>query len=428
MRPEPIEQVTAIRSGQVLDVRTGLIMSPGTVVVRGTRIEAIGEDLTPPRESQMLDLGDATCLPGLMDLHAHILYDSSRGTVENALQRSSAFKALHGLRRAQEFLRHGFTTLRDPGDTDRFFSLVEIRDALARGEFQGPRLLVAPHPFTITGGHADLNELAPDAATLSGGIIISGTKSMREAVRTEVKYGADWIKLYASGGVMSARDDPRVQSFTNDEIQVGVEEAHRLQRKVAVHAHGTEAITASIRAGVDSVEHGSLIDDEGIRLMKERQIPLVPTLFVLHHIVSEGAAQGIPSESIAKARSLITERDRRISAAIAAGVRIAFGSDTIFPVELVPQEFRHLVELGTTPLQAIQGATLLPAAVLGIQSEVGTLEPGKQADILAVRGNPLENVRALEDVLFVMKGGEVVRLDPRGSRSSAHLGGKSRAV
>jgi imidazolonepropionase-like amidohydrolase len=346
-----------------------------------------------------------------MDLHAHILWNPSRTTDDNYLLGSSAYKALYGLKRAQDEMREGFTTLRDPSDTDKYFATVEIRDAIARGDYLGPRLFVAPHALTPTGGHADMNDIAPDVATLTFGRIISGPQSVREAVRDEIKYGADWIKAYVSGGVMSAHDDPRVQTFTDEEIQAAVDETHRLRRKITVHAIGTAAVKQSVRAGVDSVEHGLLIDDETIQMMKDRGTYLVPTLYVLNYIVEEGPKMGIPAGSIAKGKAIMAERDRHIRAAIMAGVKICFGSDSIYEEEFVPREFPLLVQLGLTPFQAIQAATINPATLLGIEKEVGTIESGKQADIIAVDGNPLTDIHALGRVRFVMKSGQIARKD-----------------
>src|ERR1700728_3901441 len=381
-------QVVAIHCGRLMDVRSEKPMVNATIIVRDGRIDSIGTDVAVPAGSQNIDLSHATCLPGLMDLHAHILFNPARGTDDNYLLGSSAYKALYGLKRAQQELSEGFTTLRD------------------RSDFTGPRMFVAPHALTSTGGHADLNDIAPDVDTIAFGKIVSGPQSMREAVREEIKYGADWIKVYVSGGVMSAHDDPRVQTFTDEEIQAAVDETHRLRKIITGHAIG-----ASVRAGVDSVEHGLLIDDETIRMMKDKGTYLIPTLYVLNYIVEEGPKMGFPPARIDKGKAMIAERDRRLRAAFAAGVKICFGSDTIFDERFVPREFPLLVSLGLTPFQAIQAATINPATLLGIDKETGTLEAGKQADIVAVEQNPLEDIHALEHVKFVMKGGTVVRND-----------------
>jgi imidazolonepropionase-like amidohydrolase len=232
---------------------------------------------------------------------------------------------------------------------------------------------------------------------------------MRKAVREEIKHGADWIKLAATGGVMSAADDPRAQAFTDEELRAAVDEAHRHGRKVTVHAIGAGGIKAALRAGVDCIEHGLLIDDEAVAMMKERGVPLVPTVYVLDYTVEQGERTGIPADRIAKARSLQAERDRAIRAAFAAGVTVAFGSDTIFPHETANREFARMTRLGLSPMAAIRSATLNAARVLGIDADVGTIETGKRADLVAVPRDPLADVTALESVVFVMKDGRVVR-------------------
>jgi len=402
----------AVKCGGLLDMRSEALRHNVVVLIQGSRIQDIVT--TPPTGAQTIDLGSATCLPGLMDLHAHIFMDPSVTNVaDNYLKRSSAAKTLGGLRRAQNMLNNGFTTLRDPSDMDEYFGLVDLKQALVRGDFVGPRLFVAPHALTPPGGHADINDLAPDVAVHSFGRLVTGTDAMRNAVRNEIKYGADWIKLYVTGGVMSSHDDPRVQEFTDDEIRAGVEETHRHRKKITVHAIGTEGIKASVRAGVDSVEHGILIDDEGIQLMLDRGTFLVPTLYVLNYIVQEGEKAGIPAENVAKGRSVIEDRDRNIRKAFAAGVKLAFGTDTIFPEKYGPREFALLVKLGLTPFRAIRSATLGSAELMGLDKELGSIERGKLADIVAVPGNPLDDVRQLEHVQFVMKEGQVIRNDVR---------------
>jgi imidazolonepropionase-like amidohydrolase len=407
--PAADSPTTIIRCGRLIDGRSDDVRTNVAVTVREGRIVTVGAASSTPAGAQVIDLSRSTCLPGLMDLHAHILYRPGTEALADFATRSSARKALDGLRAAQNMLRHGFTTLRDPGDEDAYYAIVDVKNAIARGEFVGPRLLVAPHFFSATGGHGDLNMLAPDLPHLAEGRIVNGVDAMRLAVREEVKYGADWIKVMASGGVMSSGDNPRATAYSDEELRAAVEETHRLGRKITVHAIGPDSIKASVRAGVDCVEHGVLIDEEGIRLMREKGIPLVPTLYVLEYIIDDGPRLGLPAESIAKARALRDERDRSIRAAFAAGLKIAFGSDTIFPHEHAAREFAQMVRLGLTPMQAIRAATLNAAEVLGIDRETGTLEAGKAADLIAVSGDPLKDVRTLESVSFVMKGGQLVQ-------------------
>ena len=405
------EPVTLVRCGRLIDGRGDQPTGAVTVQVAQGRIAAIGNALPAPSAARTIDLQDATCLPGFIDLHAHILINPG-DVLADSLRKSSARKALEGLRNARVRLQNGFTTLRDPGDEDLYYSTIEIRDAIARGDFEGPRLFVAPHMISSTGGHGDFNDLAADLAIQIPNVVVDGPDAMRKAVREEIKHGADWIKLAATGGVMSAADDPRAQAFTDEELRAAVDEAHRHGRKVTVHAIGAGGIKATLRAGVDCVEHGLLIDAEGIAMMKERHVPLVPTIYVLDYIIEEGERTGIPADRIAKARGLQAERDRAIRAAFAAGLTIAFGSDTIFPHETANREFARMVRLGLSPMGAIKAATANAARVLGIDEDVGTLEVGKRADLVAVPGNPLADVTALESVSFVMKDGRVVRPAP----------------
>jgi imidazolonepropionase-like amidohydrolase len=395
----------ALECGRIVDVATDGARPGQTIVVQDGRIRSIGGAV--PAGARRIDLRDRTCLPGLIDLHAHILINPSTLSGAN-LDRSSAARALDGLANAQAMLRAGFTTIRDPGDFDAYYALIDIRNAIAGGRFLGPRLFVAPHTISATGGHGDFNNLAADLHIDSPTLIADGPDELRKAIRQEIKYGADWIKLMETGGVMSAGDDPNVTTYTPEELAAAVEETHRHGKKITVHAIGTAGIKDAVRAGVDAVEHAILIDDEAIALMKERGTWLVPTLYVLNYVVDAGPSMGFPPESVEKGRRLREERDRRIRKAFAAGVKTAYGSDTIFPHADAVLEFRELVRLGLTPMQAIRAATINAAQALGIESETGTLEPGKLADIVAVPGNPLDDIRALEAVSFVMKAGTVV--------------------
>ena len=397
-----------VRCGRLIDGRADQAAIGVDVHVLGERIAAVGRDLPAPAGAQVIDLRSSTCLPGLTDLHVHLTYNPG-DVLADAMRRSSAAKALAGLRHAQVMLKSGFTTLRDPGDEDRYFCLVDIRNAINRGDFDGPRLFVAPHMISPTGGHGDFNDLAPDLEQQVPNVVVDGPEALRKAIREEIKHGADWIKLAATGGVMSAADDPRAQAFTDEELRAAVDETHRHGRKITVHAIGSGGLKAAVRAGVDGIEHGILIDDEGIALMKERGVWLVPTIYVLDYIIEEGERGGIPADRIAKAKALQAERDRCIRKAFASGVKLAFGSDTIFPHDTAAREFGRMVRLGLTPMAAIKAATSSAAQVLGLEKEIGTLEVGKRADLVAVARDPLQDVTALEDVSFVMKDGRVAR-------------------
>jgi imidazolonepropionase-like amidohydrolase len=398
---------TVVRCGRLIDGRSDRVQRDVSIRVEGDRILGV-EPGAGDASGEVVDLGQATCLPGLIDLHVHLTYNPG-DVLGDAMRHSSAAKGLAALHHAQVMLASGFTTLRDPGDEDRYYSLIDVRDALRRGDFLGPRLFVAPHMISPTGGHGDFNDLAPDLELEVPNVVVDGPDAMRKAIREEIKHGADWIKLAATGGVMSAADDPRAQAFTDEELRAAVDEAHRHGRKITVHAIATGGIKAALRAGVDGIEHGILIDDEGIALMKERGVWLVPTVYVLDYIIEEGERTGIPADRIAKARALQADRDRCIRKAFAAGVKVAFGSDTIFPHDWAPREFGRMARLGMSPIGAIRAATFSAAEVLGISAEVGSVETGKQADLVAVAGDPLADLTLLEHVSFVMKGGRIVK-------------------
>jgi imidazolonepropionase-like amidohydrolase len=330
--------------------------------------------------------------------------------LRDILLRSSARKVLDGLRNAAIMLQAGFTTVRSLGDVDSSYGLVELRDAIAREEFPGPRLVVAPHFISTTGGHGDLSEFSPEVPPLALAIIADGVDDLRRAIRREVKYGADWIKLFVSGGILSSSDSPDMVSYSDEELRAAVDEAHRLGRKVAVHAMGTASIKAALRAGVDDIEHGFLIDDEGIRLLQERGAWLVPTAYLLRYLVVDGVGLGLSEGQLAKARDLMALRDDCQRRAFAAGVKVGFGTDNgPWPHGLAAREFGELVRLGLTPLAAIQAATVNAALALGLDREIGNVEVGMQADLIGIKGDPLDDITALERVAFVMQAGRVVK-------------------
>lgn len=399
-------QETTIRCGAVFDGE-----SPGgatEIVVRGDRIVSLGAGSGGGGAGEVVDLSDYTCLPGLIDLHVHLTINPETLTTLD-LYRSSAARTLDALKNAQAMLGAGFTTLRLPGEFDGYYGVVDLKRAIARGDHEGPRLLVAPHAISATGGHGDFNNLMADLHIETPTRIADGPEGLRAEIRREFKYGADWIKLMMTGGVMSAGDDPNVSTYTEEEIRAAVEETHRHGKRITVHAHGAPGINLALRAGVDSVEHATLVDEEGIALFRERGVPMVPTLYVMNYIVEEGEAIGFPRESVEKARALMAERDRRIGAAFAAGVPVAFGSDTIFPHHTAAREFAVMVGLGLSPTDALRSATTVPARALGLEDEIGRLAPGYAADLIAVSGDPLEDIRTMEEVHFVLRAGRIVK-------------------
>lgn len=403
-----------IRCGSLIDGRAAAPVAERQILVRDDRIAAIGPWAPEvPEGATVIDRSSATCMPGMIDLHVHLTVDASGFAGVGAAGGSSATKGLIALRNAQTMLDHGFTTVRSTGEFDLYYSLSDVRDAINRGMFEGPRILQAPHCISATGGHCDVNNVPPDLELQVPGLVVDGADAMRLAIRNEIKFGADWIKLAATGGVMSHGDNPNATAFSDEELQAAVDETHRHFKKITVHAIGTEGIKQAVRAGVDSVEHGILIDQEGIDLMLDRGTVLVPTIYVLNYVVEVGPSIGYPPDSVAKGAELMEVRDDRIRAAIEAGVRVVMGSDTIFPVEQAAREFAQMVRLGVTPMEAIKGGTIYAAELLDLDGEIGTLEPGKLADIVAIDGDPLADVTLLETAVgLVIKSGRVIKEQP----------------
>ena len=343
-------------------------------------------------------------LPGLSDAHVHL---TSRADVHGyrRLTVSSQAAAISGVVHAETTLKAGFTSVRNLGGPA--FADVALRDAIDTGEIPGPRMIVAGHSIGITGGHCDNNLLPYEYKVESGGVA-NGPWGVRQKVRENVKYGATVIKFCGTGGVLSKGTKIGAQQFTQEEMDAIVDEAHLLGLKVAVHAHGTDGIRTALNAGVDSVEHASLIDDAGIRQAKRQGTYLSMDIYVSDFILSEGEAAGILEESLAKERTVGKAQRERFQAAVKAGAKIAFGSDAgVYTHGLNGRQFAYMVEWGMSPLQAIQASTIGNADLFGTSADTGTLKAGKYADIIAVAGNPLEDISELESVDFVMKGGVV---------------------
>ncbi|HEX7119564.1 MAG TPA: amidohydrolase family protein [Longimicrobiales bacterium] len=404
------EPVIAIRAGRLIDTATGRVVEDATIVVRGETIQAVGRDVDIPRGAEVIDLSDYTVMPGFIDTHTHITGDPSGGYADRALHQWPGYAALVGAKNARLTLLAGFTTIRDVGAGE--WADVALRDAIRDGLVPGPRMFVATHSIGITGGHCDTNGFRPDLLDEPGPMqgIANGVDEAVEAVRYAVKYGADVIKICATGGVLSAGDAVGAQQFTFEEMRAIVETARMAERKVAAHAHGADGIKAAVRAGVASIEHGSILDDEAIRLMKEHGTYLVPTMMAFDAVVKGARAGVLAPWAAAKALEIAPHARRSVQKAIAAGVPIAFGTDAgVFPHGTNAGEFRLLVDAGMRPIDAIRSATLHAARLLGQDDRLGTLEPGKLADIVAVRGDPLDDIRLLERIDFVMKGGTVYK-------------------
>ncbi|HEX4845981.1 MAG TPA: amidohydrolase family protein [Geothrix sp.] len=396
-----------LKAARLLDVRTGKMVSPGQVWVKGGRIQAG----TPPAEAQVLDLGDRTLLPGLIDTHTHLLFRAGLGELGH-LKRSHAAQVLDGVVSARKVLEAGFTTVRDVGSSSEFGD-VALRDAIARGDIPGPRMLVGGPSLSITGGHGDLNGFPPHLHSEDEHIVDSPDRA-RHVVREWRKRGVDLIKLHATGGVLSNHDDPGAPSFSPPEFKAIVEEANRRGMDVCAHAHGDAGIREATLAGVRSIEHGSLLSPATAMEMKARGTFLVPTLYALESILLPGNPYHFPEGSLAKARAILPQRRAGFRVALEAGLPIAYGTDIgVFEHGQVAMDFRYLVSYGMTPLQAIQSATVVASRLLRLEAEIGTLEAGHAADIIAVEGDPLKDITTLERVAFVLQEGRVVRRPAR---------------
>jgi imidazolonepropionase-like amidohydrolase len=401
----PASKTVVIRAGHLLDVKTGRTLSNQTIVIQGDKIASVGSDAQIPAGAQVVDLSNATVLPGLIDAHTHLTMTTNFGY--SALAISIPREALHGARNARVTLEAGFTTVRNVGA--RGFTDVALRDAINAGDVPGPRMLVSGPPLSITGGHCDEDLLPFEWHAQSEGAA-DGIEAVQHKTREIIKYGADLIKICATGGVLSHGDNPQASEYTLEEMKAIVADAHRLGRKVAAHAHGAQGILWASEAGVDSIEHGSYIDDAAIAEMKKNGTYLVPTLYLADWFLENAEKIGTPPELIAKGREVMPAARKNVARAFAAGVKVGFGTDAaVYPHGLNAHEFAVMVKLGLTPLQAIQAATINDADLLGWSDKVGALDPGKWADMVAVDGDPLADVTTLERVKFVMKGGEVVR-------------------
>lgn len=403
---------TLVRAARLLDGK-GALLEPGAVLVQGDRIVAVGTEAASAQADAVVDLGAATILPGLIDLHTHLTDSVGLHWEDVLVATTPARAALHGAANALVTLRAGFTTVRDMGPTWPYTD-VDLRDLIAAGVLPGPRMQVAGNYVSATGGAGDARQFSiyVDVPTVRN--LADGVDQVRAAVRTNFKHGADFTKILATGAVLSQGVPPGAQQYSDAELATAVEEAARLGRFVAAHAHGTEGIKAALRAGVRTIDHGSMLDDEAVRMLQESDFAYyVPTLYVGVIVPRDGAALGVPPAQIERSTQMMRHRGASFRRALAAGLRIGFGTDAgVFPHGHNAREFQVRVELGESEMDAIVSATSVSAAIMGWEDQVGSLEPGKYADVIAVPGNPLEEIALLERVHWVMKGGQVYRDDP----------------
>lgn len=409
------DKTYVLKAAHMFDGKSAHVVSPGLIVVSNGKIAAVGANAASPAGAETIDLGDATLLPGLIDAHTHLTYPYERDyRVEelNALKKNISERTLDAVEIVRRTLMAGFTTVRDVGAGD--YIDVGLRNAIDAGKIPGPRMLVSVNALGATGGHCDSSAgFAPNIFGRETGIadgVINSPDQARQAVRYNIKYGADVIKTCATGGVLSLTDDVDTPQLTQAELDALVAEAHTLRRKTAAHAHGATGAKLAIRAGIDSIEHGSFLDDEALDMMKARGTYFVPTLMAAEGLKERLTDGYLPPVVALKARQAIAALDATVRKAIARGVKVVVGTDaTVYPHGRNAEEFHLLVNLGMKPIDALKAGTSLDAELLGVAGRTGSLEAGKLADIVACPGNPEENIRRVEHIRFVMKEGLVYR-------------------
>src|SRR5215475_5918717 len=415
---KPADKIYVLKAARLFDGKSNSVVSPGVVVVTGGKISAVGATAAMPPGAQVIDFGDATLLPGFIDAHTHLTFpysDDYKQARLDTLQKTVGEMALDASVNARVTLMAGFTTVRDVGSRD--YLDVGLRNGIRNGDVPGPRMLVTVHALGSTGGHCDGADgyregiFGHETGPLEG--VINGPDQARYAVRLDHKYGADMIKVCASGGVLSPTDDVDTPQLTQEELNAIVDEAHALRLKVATHCHGAEAGRRAILAGVDSIEHGTFLNDEDLTLMKQKGTFLVPTLMAPQGL-DEQIKKGLylPPLIQIKAQAAIDNIKIMFKNALAKGVNIGLGTDAaVYPHGRNAEEFHQMVDLGMKPIDALKAGTSADAKLLNIADRTGSLEVSKLADVVAVPGDPTQNIRATEHVLFVMKEGVVYKND-----------------
>lgn len=423
-RPGFSQEITAIKAGRLIDVDAGVVRTNQIILIQGERILSVGDGSTPvPAGARLIDLSGSTVLPGLIDCHTHLIGDLQSSDVLAVLKTTPEQEFATGVANARTTLMAGFTTVRDVGTYRGFLDIV-LRDSIASGVVLGPRMLVAGAYVTIRGGGGEVT--GDTSVTLPAEMrrgVANGEAEVRQRVNEILGHGADWIKVIATGAVLTQGTDPGQSEYTEAEIRAAVEEAEKRGKWVTAHAHGAEGIQRAVRAGVRSIEHGSLMDDAGIALMRDRGAWLVADIFNGDYIAEEGRKQGWPADILRKNDETTDTQRVAFRKAVAAGVRIAYGTDSgVYPHAMATAQLPYMVRYGMTPVQAVQSATINAAELLGIEEQVGSLAPGKLADLIAVPGDFTDQLSALAglgrgqyrviDVPFVMKGGRVVKGNP----------------
>jgi len=404
-----------VRAGHLFDATNDKLRDNVVLVVEGERISKVATagELSIPAGATVVDLSKDWVLPGLIDCHTHLESRADHYDPIWDVKETPFDGGFNGVVNANKTLMAGFTSVRDVG-SQPFFA-VDLRKAIDAGDFPGPRVVASGPPISITGGHGDMNGFAPGVENLMypgerDYQLADGPEAVRHVVREQVKYGVDVIKILATGGVLSQGDKPGAEQMTYDEMKMAVDTAHQAGRKVAAHAHGTQGIKDAVRAGVDSIEHGSLIDAEGIEMMKARGTYLVADIYNDDYILGKAVEFGLPKENVDKEKMVGRLQRENFAKAVAAGVKIAFGTDAgVYPHGDNARQFHYMVKFGMTPAAAIRAATSSAADLIDRAKDLGTLEAGKYADLIAVTENPLDRVEVLEHVSFVMKGGKVYK-------------------
>ncbi|MCO7198526.1 MULTISPECIES: amidohydrolase family protein [Pseudoalteromonas] len=399
-------QTYVLNADSAIDVVSGKLISPATVVVEDNKIISVGKSNRKayPKGAEVIDLSGHTLLPGLFDMHVHLTSDAHVHGYKR-LQRTAPRAAITGVRNAKRTLDAGFTSVRNLGAAG--YADIALRDAIIDGDVSGPRVNAAGPSLGITGGHCDNNLLTHEHKVFSEGVA-DGPWAVRQKVRENIKYGANLIKFCATGGVLSKGTKVGAQQYSQEEMTAIVTEAHLRGLTVAAHAHGTDGIKSAIKAGVNSVEHVSFVDDEAIQLAKDKGTYFSMDIYNTEYILGEGEKAGILPESLDKERKVGATQRASFTKAVKAGVNMVFGSDAgVYPHGDNGKQFSRMVKFGMTELQALQAATINSATLLKQNTQLGSLEAGKLADIIAVKGNPLKDISVMENVIFVMKDGKV---------------------